>query len=288
MDYTKRKESNMPTGPGRLAVTGLPGSGKTTLVYQLAEKFKLTWFDLDNSGEILDKIPEEYQKNVNYIRIPCSASNPMAAETLLNLWKKRKGLICHMHGKFECPICKKDPAVNEYVDFTKLDVTKDIVVIDTGTELGNAFLMHLTKDKDVEYKCVMDDWGGLLKYTKFMKSEWKDSPFNLVVTFHVAETKFDNGSTKLTPSFGSSTMCQEIGGAFNTIVYCETVNKKFKADSNALWSNTVLTKSRGDFEIEKLAIPSLLPLFERAKEFSRLENNEDINKAKEIIAKMKT
>lgn len=255
----------------RVLVTGLSGVGKTTLVSKLAEKFNLIWIDVENGKSTLFKLPREYQERINLISIPDSAAFPVAAATLLELFKKSKASICVAHGKTDCALCKKSGADVDVVDFTTMDKANTIVVVDTVTQVSHSILAHLMRDRDVTAKPERDDWGGLRKHTEYLASQWQAADYNLVGIAHLIEATLEDGKTKLVPNFGSAAMSAEFAKFFSHVVYLDIVNKKHKAFSSSTYSSTVLTKSRTDFLIESLPEPSLLPIFEKSAEVRKEE-----------------
>lgn len=249
----------------RVAVFGLPGSGKSTLVAALAHTHRLTWIGIDNDKDVLLKLPEAALENINYIDIPDSASFPVAAPTLLSLFKTGKGRVCNTHGMFNCALCTKSKAAFSDIDFTK-HTSRDIVVIDSGSQLGRSILAHVTKDDPVDYKPERDDWGSLRKFTEFFASQFQGFRGNLIVIFHAIEMEIKSGDkvigVKYIPDFGSRGMALTIGRNFSHVVYMEVKNKKHRAYSSTTASNDCLTKSRTEFAIESLPEPSLVSLFQ--------------------------
>lgn len=247
----------------KVLVNGMSGAGKSTLVAQLAEHYTLHWLDLENGVNTLLKLPLTWQDNIDIISIPDSAAFPIASATLSTLFKNGKASICAAHGKDTCMLCKKDSLPVTELDFSLL-TTNDIVVIDTATQLSHSILSHLTRAQAVDYKLERDDWGGLRRMTEFFCSQFQAATFNLVVICHVVEAKTEDGKTKLVPSFGSAGMSAEFAKAFDHVVYCEVKNGKHVAGSSTTYSGSIMTKSRTDFCIEKLPVPSLLPIFQLA------------------------
>lgn len=247
----------------RVLVSGLSGSGKSTLVAELANEFNLIWIDLENSRDVLTKLPAAALDRINYIKLPDSASYPIAAQTLMSLFKSGKGTICQKHGKDKCALCAKSGDPVEVLDFTVLGADT-IVVVDSITQLASSIFSYTTKDKPVEYKPERDDWGALRKYSEFFASQFQAFNGNLVCICHAVEAEMEDGRTKLVPSFGSKDMSSKIAKSFGDLVYCDVKNKVHTAISSSTASSVILTKSRSDFAIELLPKPSLLPLFRAA------------------------
>jgi hypothetical protein len=247
----------------KVAIIGLPGSGKTTLAASLAAAgFRLHWIDIERGSSVLYKLSTEAQDNIDLIRLPDSASYPIAADTLTNLFKNGKANMCHKHGKDKCAICTKAaPEDFDVLDFSLLD-NKDVVVIDSGTQWSNSILAHVMKARPIDAKPERDDWGALRKHTEFALSQIQAATFNLIVIFHAQEAAMEDGKTKLVPTFGSASMSTEVAKAFDHVVYCDIRNRKHVAFSSTIALPNVMTKSRLDFEIEKLAVPSLVPIFD--------------------------
>lgn len=246
----------------RVLLTGLSGSGKTTLAATLARKYNLIWIDVENAVDTLAKLPQESKERITLIKIPDSASFPMAAQTVQKLFKEKKGNICDKHGTISCTICIKEGGTFQYVDLTALNPKTDIVVLDSLTQVGYSFMSHLTKAQPIDYKPMLDDWGGLRKNTEYLASNIQGAEFNLVVTALPDEVTLDDGRVKLVPQFGSKGMCQAIGAKFSSIIYCDVKNKKHLAFSDSTASNTILSKSRAGFRIEDQAVLDLCPMFD--------------------------
>lgn len=253
---------NKPKTTHRILILGLSGSGKSTLAAEMAEHgYNLIWINIENAASTLEKLSEEAKERINLVNIPDTASYPIAAQTLMTLFKGGKAIICDEHGKHACPICAKNPeAIQTALDFSAL-TTKDIVVVDTGTQLSYSILAYTMKDKSIETKPERDDWGALRKYTEFFKSQFQGARFNLIVTCQCQEAELENGVMKLVPSFGSAGMSANFASGFDHVIYTEIKNRTHRAFCSSTANGSVLTRSRSDFMIENMNVPSLLPIF---------------------------
>jgi hypothetical protein len=266
----------------RVAVMGLSGTGKSTLVAKLAERYHLHWFTLDNDADILLKLPQTWQENIDLYEIPDTPSFPVASDTMMKLFRDKAVKICQEHGKVACLLCQKNNKPIYAIDTRTLDPKKDIVVIDTGSQLSHSIFAHVMKDKPLDYKPERDDWGSLRKWTEFYCTEFQAAKFNLIVIFHAIEATLEDDREKLVPSFGSKDMSSKVGKAFSHIVYTDVVNKKHVAFSASTYSNKVLTKSRTDFKIEALAEPSLLSIFDGLIPQTRMLDEEQVVTSEEV------
>ena len=258
MKLTKALEAD----PVRALVMGMPGSGKSSLVAKLAESgIRLKWIDLENSISVLQKLPTAAMDNVDVMSVRDSASYPIAAETMLVLFKEGKVHACNKHSKHNCPLCKPLGAV-EFTDIDFSTMTKqDCLVLDSSSQLSASLLANITKGRPTESKPDRDDWGSLRKYTEFFTSQFQACPVNLIVIAHAMEASMEDNKVKIVPIFGSATASANFAKAFNDVIYTEVKNKKHVAYSSSVATMNIITKSRSDFDIEKLAVASLLPLF---------------------------
>jgi AAA domain len=251
--------------PVRALIMGLPGSGKSTLAAKLAsEGINLKWIDLENSLSVLQKMDAAAMERVEVLALKDSASYPVAAETLMVLFKEGKVHACNQHSKHNCPLCKPLGAdAFTDIDFSTL-TANDCVVLDSSSQLSASLLANITKGKAVDSKPERDDWGSLRKYTEFFTSQFQACPVNLIVIAHAMEAEMEDKKIKLVPTFGSAGASANFAKAFNDVIYTEVKNKKHVAYSSSVATMNIITKSRSDFDIEKLPVASLLPLFKRA------------------------
>lgn len=247
----------------RVLAYGPPKSGKTELVGTLTSQFNLHYFDLENGYKTLRKLPMEQQERINLFRIPDTKEYPIAVETMLKVIKGTKTTICDTHGKVDCMLCKKDAAATfSTIELNALDVKKDIVVVDSLTQLSNSVMNHLTKGKEDTYKPEWTDYrnqGQLLD--KFL-SQIQQSRFNIVCITHETETQMEDGKAKLVPVAGTREFSRNTAKYFDHVIYCDIKNKKHIAASSSTYQANILTGSRLGVELEAGTNAGLLDIFD--------------------------
>lgn len=245
----------------RVLLFGPPKSGKTQLAGELASKFNLIWFDLENGVDTLLKLPIAYQERVEVLSIPDTRGFPIAIETLLKVIKGGPVEICEAHGKVACALCKKDnkPSTTIHLNTVGLDT---IVVVDSLTQLTNSAIAHITKAQPEDYKLNYDDWGNLGKLMDTFLSYVQQASFNIVCISHETEVEMEDGKQKLVPTAGTRNFSRNTAKYFDEVVYCEVKNKKHIAASSTTYSNNILTGSRSGNVLENAATTaSLVPIF---------------------------
>ena len=245
----------------RVCVFGPPKSGKTEIVGKLSKHFKLWWLDLENGSLTLRKLPADCQPNINLLSIKDTRALPLATETVGKILTGNPTKICWEHGKVNCPICLKHSPDNfdtiNLADFT----SKDILVIDSLTQLSNSIMAVITKGKPDDYKFEWDDYraqGTRLDLFLFLIQQ---SSYNVVCITHEAEVDLEDKSKKLVPVAGTANFSRNTAKYFDHVVYCGKVGTKHIAASSTTFKPNVLTGSRLDVAIEKSAEPSLFEIF---------------------------
>jgi hypothetical protein len=249
-----------------LMLFGPSKSGKSTLVSKLAlQGFNLVWISLDNGHDVLFKLPPEAQERIEIIVLPDTKNFPVAMDTCRKLISGGQISICHMHGIVNCTACSKHMLESSQYWFKNLP-SNTIVVFDHLTQLTDSCMALICKDKPVDYKPKLDDWGSLRFYMTELMSNFQQAPYNLVCIAQVMETEMDDGKKLLTPQVGSREFGKSVGSYFDHIVYSEVHNLSHKAGSKSTFRATVLTGSRGDIAIEEQAPKelSLAPFFSSA------------------------
>jgi hypothetical protein len=259
------------TNPVRhILVYGQPKSGKSAAVGKLAERFKLWYFDLEDSVKTLLNpalVAPAALDNIELFRIPDKQTFPMAIETMLKVLAGGERVICHAHGKVSCPTCNKDPAaITTAIDVNKLDPAKDILVIDSYSQLAESAMNYIMRGAiakdDFDAKAGWDEYGKQGRILERIGSTIQVAPFNIIVISHETMVEMEDGSKKIVPIGGTSNASKVFAKYFDDVVYCEIVNKKHRLVSSTTAKANVLAGSRAGVEIKDGE--GLLRLFEAA------------------------
>ncbi|EKD22458.1 MAG: hypothetical protein ACD_86C00003G0021 [uncultured bacterium] len=238
---------------------GNPKTGKTRLVGTVAkipEIKRIFWFDLENGAETLlhmNLSPDELDK-INLIAISDTREIPRGIETVLKAFSSKTPIkICDLHGKVGCIECEKTKASS--VEFCMNSLTKsDLVVIDSGSQLGDSALALAMAGRDITAKPGYDEYGMASKYLSDILSIIQAAFYtNFVVITHVIPIEEEMNGVKRDryfPLMGTRAMCQKVAKYFGTVVFVEIKMGKHAAGSSSLYRGDATTGSRTNAKIE--------------------------------------
>ena len=265
-------------------VYGPPKVGKTQLVSQLATKYNLIYFDLENGSATLFKLPPEAQNRVELIKLPDSRSYPIAIETCLKVIKGNPVVIDEATGKVLAPGAKQQED-RTYVELNLNALDSDtIVVFDSLTQLTNSAISHITKNQPDDYKLNYDDWGNLGKLMDIFLSHIQVAKFNVVCISHETEAEMEDGKNKIVPVAGTRNFSRNAAKYFGHVVYCQVQLKKHQFSSTTTSLLNVISGSRTDVNVDKMTEPSLIPIFEQGQQI----NQNNGQKALTQLAKLRS
>lgn len=249
--------------PSHVLVFGDPGTGKSTLVSQLAEAgFKLLWVSCDNGHIVLNKLSPKAKDNIELVVLPDTREYPIAVDAFREMFKLGDVSLCNAHGKHKCQVCAKDVGTATWTEFNLRKLTREwILVFDNLSQLSDSYMSLICKGQPVDYKLKLDDWGSLRFHLSKGLTDIQQAPFNIICIAHSVEEEIVDGQRKIMPMVGSSTFAPKVCGYFDHAVYCKVLNKKHAFGSSTTYSINVLTKSRTDVAIESLPLPTLVPFF---------------------------
>lgn len=245
----------------RILIYGSPKTGKTQLAGEMAEHgYKLYWFDLENGSNTLLKLSPAAQDNVELYSLPDTSSYPIGIETILKVIKGGEHSICQQHGKVSCPKCKIANLSFASIDLNTLG-TKDILVIDSLTQLTSSAIASIVRGQPDDYKLDYNDWGNLGKLMGIVLSHIEQANFNVICISHETETEMEDGKVKIVPTAGTRNFSRNTAKYFDHVIYAEVKNKKHMFGSATDYGMSMVTGSRTDVKIEKEQVSSLLPFF---------------------------
>ena len=237
---------------------GPPKTGKTRFVGTAAtikELSNIYWIDLENGAETLLHmgLTEEELDKITLIRIPDTREVPRGCETVLKMLSSKEDIkICDLHGKVNCVECKDSS--NTVFNLRKLTHT-DLVVIDSGSQLGDSALAMACAGKPIEYKPGWDEWGLSNKYLSDILGVVQAATFtNFVIITHEAVIEEEvNGvkRDKILPLMGTKAFCAKVAKYFGTVVYVELKMGKHTAGSSSTYKANHITGSRVNVAVEK-------------------------------------
>jgi AAA domain len=288
-----KKNAGKSLDPQKIMLFGGPKVGKTTLIGQLASKFKLIYFDLENGSGSLWKLPDECLENITLVKVQSSYENPRAFATIDKIVKGGNFNICETHGTVDCVVCKKNPDavfINVSIPTEVNEETlKTVVVIDSGTELSNMINFGVLKlagikiNPDSEpYKEQFDEYGHYRKFLDNIFENIQHGKFNCIVTAHVCEILSNDRKrvVKIVPSIGTRPYASNVGKFFGHVIFGDVVNGKHKFQSSTGFSNIITTGSHFDIDISEDA--TLEPFFTGQYGFG----NKRKEAAKEVLIKV--
>lgn len=240
-----------------IMIYGPPKMGKTRMVgtaAKIEEIENIYWFDLENGSETLLNmgLTEAEMDKITLYRVRDTKDNPIGVETVLKALSSRNDIsICDAHGRVDCAICKK-----EKNSFTPFNLTKcthnDLVVIDSGTQLGESAMAAACLGQDVLFKPGFDEFGIQGKYLSDILSVVQQATFtNFVVICHTLVIEDEDKKDKFFPLMGTKPYSMRVAGKFGTVVFCDKKMNVHTAGSSSTYRGNVLTGSRLNVAVEK-------------------------------------
>jgi hypothetical protein len=240
-----------------ILIYGPPKSGKTRLAATAAkipEVERIFWFDLENGVETLLGMgfTEEEMAKITVIKIADTRDNPIGIETMLKaLTSKVPVKICEAHGKVNCAECTKENKPS--ITFSLKDCThNDLIVIDSGSQLGDSALGAACLGKEGMYKPTFDEYGMVNKWLGDICSVIQQcANSNFVVLTHEIALEDDEKKDRFFPLMGSKPFSMKCAKYFGTVVYVHKKLNKHVAGSSSTYLGDRLTGSRVNAMIEK-------------------------------------
>jgi hypothetical protein len=170
---------------------------------------------------------------------------------------KKPITICDLHGKVDCVECQDKTTKQFQGDtFCLMDCThNDLVVIDSGSQLGDSALNMACAGKPIEYKPGYEEYGNQSKWLGDILSVMQAAHFtNFVMISHVIPIEEEyNGvkRDKFYPLVGTRAFSSKVAKYFGTVVYVEIKLGKHAAGSGSTYKTDAITGSRVNALMEK-------------------------------------
>lgn len=270
--------------PQSVIVYGPPKSGKTLLMGMLAQGYRLHWFDLENGSATLFQLPQELHSNIELYKIRDTKDQPNAINSMLKIISGDKVTICDAHGKSTCTDCLRNKESFSEINLSNLSTEKDIVVVDSFTQLTSSANAHATRglNRDKNQNEEFSHWryqGTLLeKYLDYVQN----STFNSVTIAHEMGVDQVDGTEKVMPAGGTKNFARNVAKYFGHIIYCDVKNSKHRAASSTTAHTKILTGSRTNIEVASDPHKLVLDIFRTAKP---LEQNSSSKVTEKVAAK---
>lgn len=242
---------------------GPPKTGKTKLVGTAAaitEINKIYWVDGENGAETLLHmgLTEEQLAKIVLYRIPDTRETPRFIETVLKMFSAKEPIIiCDDHGRVSCVECQ-DKTSKKFTgeEFCLRNCThNDLVVIDSGSQLGDSALNMACAGKPLEYKPGWDEYALQSKWLGDILSVVQaayHTNFIIITHENIIEEEV-NGikKDKIMPLIGTKSFCSKVSKYFGTVVYVEIKMGRHSAGSASTYKANHITGSRLNVAIEK-------------------------------------
>lgn len=249
-----------------ILIYGPPKSGKTLFVAsacELPEINKIHWMDLENGSEtILNAgFTDTGLSKIELYKIVDTREQPRAIETILKAIPSQAAVnICHAHGSVDCKICTAQKAGFSVFDMKKL-THNDLLVIDSGSQLGASALNAACLGKGVLYKPLLDDYGSMGKWlTDILMTIQQCEYTNIIVITQELSEKGEDGVEKLFPLIGTRNFSTGVTKYFGTVAYTGVKLGKHVIGSSSTYKANLVTGSRLNIALEKESNPSMKSL----------------------------
>lgn len=243
-----------------------PKFGKTRLAgtaAKIPEIKKIYWFDGENGFETLLHmgLTDEEMEKITIFKMSDTRENPVFIETMLKAFSKNSSVdICDLHGKVGCVECKKAGSPSNTFSLNAC-THNDLVIIDSGSQLGDSALAATMLGKDAMAKPGWDEYGVQVKWLGDIFSVIQQARnTNFVVLTHELVIEEDINDVKkdvIYPLVGTKNFCMKVAKYFGTVVYMYKKIGKHAAASMSTFRGDVITGSRVGAQMEKLAEPDL-------------------------------
>ena len=248
--HQKPNHSILIYGPSKTGKTELVGTAA-----RIPEIKRIFWIDVENGAETLLHmgLTNDELDKINLIKIPDTRELPRGIETVLKMLSAKQPIeICDAHGKVACVDCEG----KGHTVFCLKDCThNDLIVIDSGSQLGDSALAMACAGKPIEYKPGWDEYGLVVKWLGDIMSVIQAATYTnfVMITHELIYEEEINGikRDKILPLVGTKSFCSKVAKYFGTVIYTEIKLGKHAAGSSSTYKPNHITGSRVNAAIEK-------------------------------------
>ena len=253
-DLTKAL-NNMPQYGQHVLIYGPAKSGKTFITAQLANssKFKhVVWFDFEKGASTLLnpelQLTDEAKQKIEIVSVWDDPENPYAIEVAMQMFHPQcPRTVCPTHGRFACPLCKKEKDV-AWIELPPFDIHTLVVVDSLSALTDSAYNLALrTADKNNKFAV----FGKQGEYLRAFLSLMQHSKCNVVCITHetVGEDEA-TGKDKVAPLCGTRNLSLTVGRYFDAVVHRSVELKQFKTGSSPTYKMNYVCGSRKGVALE--------------------------------------
>lgn len=264
MNLLQLKKATAVVQPNHsILIYGPPKGGKSRLVgtaAKIKELNRIYWIDIENGVETLLNmgLTDEELAKITIIKIADTRDNPIALETILKAFTSKVPVaICEAHGRVDCAECTKSgsPVLRWCLASCNHN---DLVVLDSGSQLGDSALAAACLGKPNMFKPTFDEYGMVNKWLGDVCSVIQQCVYtNFVVITHDTVLKDDENKDRIFPLFGSTQFSMKCAKFFGTVVYVHKKMNKHTAGSGSTYRSDLLTGSRVGIALESHKEPSM-------------------------------
>jgi hypothetical protein len=261
----KQKLQEEPSSQSIL-VYGDSGIGKTRFAAtaaQIPHIRKIVWLDLENGKDTILSmgLSDTELAKIQLIQLLDTRKDPHVMSTILKMFSSPMDIhLCEEHGRINCLKCSKEKLPTQVFNLTTLD-SRDILVIDTGSQLTDCGVNALLKGQPEEAILPIQDWGTVVNWMKAICQVIQNARYcNTIMLCHMLPVETYSGTginrvlqkTDYFPMAGTQAFSRKFGAYFSTEIFLELRGNKHSGGSSTTYKKGVQTKSRSGIRVEDL------------------------------------
>lgn len=248
------RAQSIPVNHHATLIYGPPKSGKTTLAATVARSKNIDrvfWFDCENGLDtvksmiLAGELTESEAAKIVPISIKDTKAEPEALSTMLKSVCTRNPVnICQVDGLIDSVEGKKNGW--PFITFHYAGLTsRDCIVLDSLSQIGNSALALVTKGQATDYKLRLDDYGATGKWLADLLGTIQAAKYCYwVCVTQEVDISAEDRPPRIVPLCGTKNFSEGIGKNFGTMIYMNMKAKKHVAISTTESSSAAQAGSR--------------------------------------------